>query len=126
MGSLLGLQQPKSSGQARDSQRPRAPGSNSTAASARAYAGFFRSTHSYIQKIKSAMSYWLLGKQSELLDSGNIHGDVKHSIFQVAVDETEIHIKYNGEAGLHHLMMIHGKLFRRFADGRRVILHAHI
>ena len=118
----IGMLFAKSNANHRGRARERAPGANAVAASARTYAEFSQGGHSYITQIRCAVSYWLLQVQlKSLLLLGRDNDAVKHTILTVMLDETEVKLIHDGEAGVHHLLMIHAKMLQRFYSGRTVL-----
>jgi hypothetical protein len=66
-----------------------------------------------VYRVRNAVAQFIHDEQSKKLKSLEQDRRCRHRILQVAVDETDAEIWLPGDHGLHHFMMLHGKLLQR-------------
>ena len=75
------------------------------------------SSSTYVQRVRNALARLAIQKQKEFLSSKG-SGHVR--VFRLALDETESHVRVDGDITLSHFLMLHAHLSVRHLEEHAV------
>ena len=89
------------------------------AASKRVLAEFFGASHTHVQRLRDAVSMLFMQRQALAVRA---LPPAKKVLLTVSFDETEMEGNVDGVVGVHHFMIIHGRLKWTDQRGRTKVL----